>query len=1032
MAQTIKLKRSATAGNTPTTSQLALGELGINTTDGKLFLKKSVSGTESIVDVGDTSGYLPLSGGTLTGSIDVTGSVTADGLTVDGTNGAYTIASNGNDFYYGRNGANYHIAGTTNGAFNFLTGASSANRLKIASNGDISFYDGSGNQGLFWDSSTSRLGLGTTAPAVDLDVRSNSVSNPAFISTGNSDGSEFVTLYGGTSVDQKSAIWWDSGQSELKFGTATSKVGASESIKMTIKSTGNVGIGESIPTEKLHVGGNIKMQASTAIVTYQNAVNTWNLGLDAADASFKFKDGTDERLRLTADGNFLIGKTSASYSTAGQEFRQGGATILGRSGAEPLILNRLTSDGGILSFRKDNTTVGNISSVGGTDIKVTFSSDGDQYITGNSAANYLSFSAANQERMRIDASGNVGIGVSSTNVNGYKTLNVGAGTIGSIIKLDGVSSGHYHRILNNNGQLFIQADQGNTTGNSAIVFGVDAAERMRIDSSGNLIVSGTAAGQATSVALHNGGYVHAVSSHQMAGIFDRRDSDGDILVFRKDGSGTAVGSIGVVGGSIIFGRGDTALAVNDGLDAVYPIQANGTPRDGAIDLGRSGTSGRFKDAYLSGGVYGGGAFSAGTTGNGNFFAEGAQHIFRKGSSGSYAEFGRFDTSGNLLVGKTVLGVGVDGAQFIVGGYSGVSATNNPSFFANRNGGDGSVLEVGKNGVSVGSIGTRVGSLLIGTGAVGLWFVESGDDRIIPRNTNGGAANNLIDLGDSGSAFKDLYLSGNATAQKLTLTKSPVGTFTIEVDGTNTGQPNLIVKKGTSEALRVDNSNNLLVGTTSTGINTSSSVKGHNFFEHGYVVHARSGQTVMSLNRQTNDGTIADFRKDGTGRGALSLITGDLCIHSTTSDHSGLRFANGAIHPTDHTGAQSDSAQIDLGSGSYRFNDIYARNSTILTSDRNEKQDIEELSDVEQRVAVRAKGLLRKFKWKDAVAEKGDDARIHFGIVAQDLQAAFVAEGLDAGDYGVFISNTWTNEDGEEQTRMGVRYSELLAFIISAI
>ena len=176
--------------------------------------------------------------------------------------------------------------------------------------------------------------------------------------------------------------------------------------------------------------------------------------------------------------------------------------------------------------------------------------------------------------------------------------------------------------------------------------------------------------------------------------------------------------------------------------------------------------------------------------------------------------------------------------------------------------------------------------------------------------------------------------------------------------------------------------------------------------------------------------LSDNLHFGT-RGQMSVISNDLCVFSTTSDHSGLRFANGAIHPTDHTGAQSDSAQIDLGASSYRFNDIFARNGTINTSDINEKQDIEVLSAAEQRVAVAAKGLLRKFRWKDAVAEKGDNARIHFGIIAQDLQDAFKAEGLDAGDYGVFISNTWINENGEEQTRIGVRYTELLAFIISA-
>jgi hypothetical protein len=51
MANTIQLRRSATANAVPTTTQLALGELAINTTDGKLYLKKNVSGVETIIDV---------------------------------------------------------------------------------------------------------------------------------------------------------------------------------------------------------------------------------------------------------------------------------------------------------------------------------------------------------------------------------------------------------------------------------------------------------------------------------------------------------------------------------------------------------------------------------------------------------------------------------------------------------------------------------------------------------------------------------------------------------------------------------------------------------------------------------------------------------------------------------------------------------------------------------------------------------------------------------------------------------------------
>ena len=56
MASTIKHIRSAVAGRTPTTSQLELGELAINTNDGKVFIKKSVSGTESIVEIGGGGG----------------------------------------------------------------------------------------------------------------------------------------------------------------------------------------------------------------------------------------------------------------------------------------------------------------------------------------------------------------------------------------------------------------------------------------------------------------------------------------------------------------------------------------------------------------------------------------------------------------------------------------------------------------------------------------------------------------------------------------------------------------------------------------------------------------------------------------------------------------------------------------------------------------------------------------------------------------------------------------------------------------
>lgn len=122
----------------------------------------------------------------------------------------------------------------------------------------------------------------------------------------------------------------------------------------------------------------------------------------------------------------------------------------------------------------------------------------------------------------------------------------------------------------------------------------------------------------------------------------------------------------------------------------------------------------------------------------------------------------------------------------------------------------------------------------------------------------------------------------------------------------------------------------------------------------------------------------------------------------------------------------------LGTASFRYTVVYATTGTINTSDASQKQQVRELSDVEQRVAQRVKKLIRAFKWNDAVEAKGEDARIHFGVIAQDVQEAFAAEGLDASKYGLFCSDTWTNSDGSSQTRLGVRYSELLAFVIAAL
>ena len=84
MAQTIKLKRSSSQGAEPTTSQLALGEVAINTYDGKMYIKKD-DGTASIVEIGAGGG-----GGSSSSTTYVKTTVTATGGQTTVTGLTYT------------------------------------------------------------------------------------------------------------------------------------------------------------------------------------------------------------------------------------------------------------------------------------------------------------------------------------------------------------------------------------------------------------------------------------------------------------------------------------------------------------------------------------------------------------------------------------------------------------------------------------------------------------------------------------------------------------------------------------------------------------------------------------------------------------------------------------------------------------------------------------------------------------------------------------------------------------------------------
>ena len=273
----------------------------------------------------------------------------------------------------------------------------------------------------------------------------------------------------------------------------------------------------------------------------------------------------------------------------------------------------------------------------------------------------------------------------------------------------------------------------------------------------------------------------------------------------------------------------------------------------------------------------------------------------------------------------------------------------------------------------------------------------------------------------------------------------------------------------TERMRVNTDGHFLVATTNDTLYSSSSDQGMAYRASGgqLTVSRASGQPLI-LNRLTNDGILTDFRKNGVQKGIIGInAANNLVMGSTDSSHGGIQFGTNTVSPFNANAYLSSDNTIDLGTSAARYDDVFATNGTIQTSDRNEKQDIEDLSEAELRVATAAKGLIKKYRWIDAVEKKGDDARIHVGIIAQDLQAAFEAEGLDAGKYAMFISDTWWEADrvipaveaneeegieavaehtvtdtfdtqeeapegATERTRLGVRYPELLAFIIGAM
>jgi len=660
--------------------------------------------------------------------IDVTGTVTADGLTVESA--APSILINETDATdlntrFKSNSGQLDIQTFTD------AGASAGNRISINhNNGDISFYDDSGtSQDFYWDASLSRLGLGTTSPDSLFHISSGGPKITFTDTTFNADAT--ITVNDAGSLTFSADANNERTNSRIQFDVDGSEA-------MRIDSSGNVGIGTTTPNYNLEITelgnptlllNNLSQSVSTdsvsgSILFMNNDASTpaggrisgsikgvltdafgrqsliFGTGTSNPKTTYGdpavYTDDTYSRLGITWYGDIYFNNDDATS----QDFYWDASTSrLGLGTTSPA--NKLDIVGGDVRITdtypalilKDSDLSDVYAEVSAGNGNLVISSDH----LNNQASSNTAFWVDGSERMRIDSSGRLGIGVSSLGVftTDGDDLIVGDGASARGITINSGASSY--------GNLYF-ADPSSTNigylryyhGDNSMRISTNGSEAMRIDSSGRLGI-GTTNPQATLQVSSGSDYVRCFDSSSRGIQINQADP---ILSLRdSDATGTPLCDISGSGG-ILSLRAD---ASNETASSAIQFTVDGS------------------------------------------------------------EAARIDSSGNLLVGTTSTTVGssstLDGIALLIDGSGGTLTAARSGTVArlNRQSSDGEIINFRKDGSTVGSIGTADGDLYVGTGDTGIKFNDFGNQI---RPTNSGATKDAaIDLGADGHRFKDLFLSG---------------------------------------------------------------------------------------------------------------------------------------------------------------------------------------------------------------------------------------------------------------------------------
>ena len=344
-----------------------------NPTDAETMIEADVNGAVTLYY--DNAAKLAT---TATG-ISVTGTVVADGLTVDGNadvNGQVRLRNNDVISFQDTSGNRRNVlqfdtsneviiggAGTGISAVKIKTNTA-LDRLNIASNGDISFYEDLGvTAKLTWDASAESLNFADNAKAIfgassDLQIYHDG-SNSYIRDTGtgnlNISGDE-VRILNAAQTELK-ALFTTDGAVNLYHNNAQKLATTATGISVT-SNVGNV---------ELKVSG-------TGAYTSRLTLNAGGGGGSEIDASgatsdqLKFLITGTERMRIDSSGNLLVGNAGLPSTTSGIGLQgsTGRGIFVTNTNLEPLLLNRQASDGVLVELRQGNSVEGTISVSGTT------------------------------------------------------------------------------------------------------------------------------------------------------------------------------------------------------------------------------------------------------------------------------------------------------------------------------------------------------------------------------------------------------------------------------------------------------------------------------------------------------------------------------------------------------------------------------------------------------------------------------------------------------------------------------------------